>query len=712
MLKSIKTLNFKKLSDNTFDFTDSLNIICGDNAQGKTTLTQALMFALFGVKAVPGSADKIPTWGQKNCQVEVVIGDFLIRRSLKNCEVFEGQGVRSVATGNSVCSDYIEKHITGVDLKGFRMLNWSAQGETSALLTLGATQLQRDVEKFSGVEFIDEMIKLVNVDVRDLQRDTELFEPAGTEESLRELLKSSEVNRDELAKDISEEQADLEQDKIKLASLREILRQLEADALAHESCSLSIADLNRLLSELSGRRQSLNTRLEELKAQKLELGECISESVYLNLKEAVDRAVSTNALIERSRSQLVELGTKLKGIDKSILRDTELEEAMGQAEFSLGLEKGKLNKLSEQHAAAVDRAAELELTISNGVCETCGQFITEEFSIRAHEKELLSLQDEVERLNLGVHDQTELIKINFQPKFDQATQEVEDFHGNWKTISEMWEQQIQEEAEYLETVEVVDVSKLASELETAVSSRSRHETLDLDLEKVLGDIDSVTDKFEGSKLELSDIESNLPEKPLEETLSGLRTSVSEVSDSHNESVTLLAEASISLRDIEDCVKATTKQLEAEIQFRQSMGEIKLLNDFVQYLRDSRVRFLSSIWANILSAASAFLMQATGNRITALSKSDKEGFMFCEDGVFAPVASASGAQRGFIGVAVRLALAKSLRSSCPIVVLDEPTESMREENALRLSGSLLSHGQVIMVTHRESDKVSASNVVEL
>jgi len=87
-------------------------------------------------------------------------------------------------------------------------------------------------------------------------------------------------------------------------------------------------------------------------------------------------------------------------------------------------------------------------------------------------------------------------------------------------------------------------------------------------------------------------------------------------------------------------------------------------------------------------------------------------MFCEDGQFAPVTSASGAQRGFIGVAARIGLSQALRVSCPVLVLDEPTESMSEANALRLSGALLSHGQIIVITHRMSDSYTASNVIEL
>jgi DNA repair exonuclease SbcCD ATPase subunit len=153
-------------------------------------------------------------------------------------------------------------------------------------------------------------------------------------------------------------------------------------------------------------------------------------------------------------------------------------------------------------------------------------------------------------------------------------------------------------------------------------------------------------------------------------------------------------------------------LKQEKENRAKLEEIKGLNDFIKFLQESRVTFLSQIWGNILAVASGFLMRATNGIVTALTKSDKEGFMFCEDGVYAPIASASGAQKGFIGVAVRIGLAKSLRGSSELVVLDEPTESMREEHALRLSGSLLGQGQILMVTHRESDKVSASNVIEV
>jgi len=112
----------------------------------------------------------------------------------------------------------------------------------------------------------------------------------------------------------------------------------------------------------------------------------------------------------------------------------------------------------------------------------------------------------------------------------------------------------------------------------------------------------------------------------------------------------------------------------------------------------------------LGLASAFVAEATEGAISAIIK--KDGFEFCEDGTYVPVEEASGAQRGFIGVAMRVALAESIRVGLPTIILDEPSAAMREENAAQLAGGLLGKEQILMITHRESDQVSGSSIIEL
>ncbi len=153
MINSIVTTNFKALQSKDVGFENGLNILKGPNGVGKSSLMQALKFALYGTASVPGKKGSIPTWGKKKASVTLELDDgHSIERSTSDCKVkLDGE---VVATGNAPCSSYISK-LLQLDLKGFEMFHFSNQGETAALLTLGATELQRRVESHAGVEVID-----------------------------------------------------------------------------------------------------------------------------------------------------------------------------------------------------------------------------------------------------------------------------------------------------------------------------------------------------------------------------------------------------------------------------------------------------------------------------------------------------------------------------------------------------------------------------
>jgi ABC-type transport system involved in cytochrome bd biosynthesis fused ATPase/permease subunit len=115
---------------------------------------------------------------------------------------------------------------------------------------------------------------------------------------------------------------------------------------------------------------------------------------------------------------------------------------------------------------------------------------------------------------------------------------------------------------------------------------------------------------------------------------------------------------------------------------------------------------------VMAAASKQVKMATANLITQVAYAGGE-FQFEEDGVMAPVTSASGAQKAHIGTAVRIGLARALYGSNSLLILDEPTESMSERNALGLSASLVGAAkQTLLITHREQDQSLAANIIQL
>ena len=356
--------------------------------------------------------------------------------------------------------------------------------------------------------------------------------------------------------------------------------------------------------------------------------------------------------------------------------------------------------------------AGLESSLEKGVCETCGQSILEDDQVEAYKKNLAS--EKVSKENID--EQVRLAKFGLggcQLNFDRVDAAHDEKYGDWSRKQADFERSEAEHEEYLSVNTYVEnLDDQETELETALANLTRHEELQAQYDKICRKITGTEAEQAALQDESETLGAATPEKISETILQGYRESIRELSIDLSQHVEDIHAADIKLAEIGTLLTQLKLDLKNEIEFRAKLDEVKLLEEFTQYLKDARLKFLASVWANILSVASDFLNQATAGTITALIKSDKKGFMFCENGTYAPVKAASGAQKGFIGVAVRIALAKSLRSSCPILVLDEPTESMREENALRLSGALLGQGQVIMVTHRESDKLSASNVIQL
>ncbi|WP_165904702.1 AAA family ATPase [Pseudomonas sp. JUb52] len=63
-LIKLSTTHFKRLGT----FTDGLNIICGENVRGKSSLLQAIEAVLYGVTVVLGKKEHIPTWGPDHLQ--------------------------------------------------------------------------------------------------------------------------------------------------------------------------------------------------------------------------------------------------------------------------------------------------------------------------------------------------------------------------------------------------------------------------------------------------------------------------------------------------------------------------------------------------------------------------------------------------------------------------------------------------------------------
>lgn len=163
LFKAARIRAAKRLGTFTANFTDGLNVICGENARGKSTLIQAIEAALFGVTVVPGKKEHIPTWGQTTfgleLHFEVDNARYILTRSKSTAKLVEraSGGDALVANGNTPVTAYVEE-LLGLTAKDFALFLNSKQHQTSGLLSFGTTALNQKVEEFAGIALIDSIM--------------------------------------------------------------------------------------------------------------------------------------------------------------------------------------------------------------------------------------------------------------------------------------------------------------------------------------------------------------------------------------------------------------------------------------------------------------------------------------------------------------------------------------------------------------------------
>ena len=69
--KKVKLNNFRNISECSIDFCDGINVLAGENAQGKTNLLEAIFFASVGRSFRASSSNEMILFGRKNAVVSI-----------------------------------------------------------------------------------------------------------------------------------------------------------------------------------------------------------------------------------------------------------------------------------------------------------------------------------------------------------------------------------------------------------------------------------------------------------------------------------------------------------------------------------------------------------------------------------------------------------------------------------------------------------------
>ncbi len=712
VLQGVSLRCFKRHGELDVSFSPSVTAIRGPNYAGKSSVLQALFFAMFGVTAVPGGKAAILKDGAKEVTVTFFFSvdgeDAKVVRTLGAASVYvKGE---LVASGNTVVSKWFED-LFGMEQKTVMMLAYSSQGETSAMVTLGATALNRIIETVANTDYIDMMMEKAgkiatkadaelsvlgaHVDTTPLSESIEGYEQEleGMNSSLLELMVRRDMYKEEADRNKNALNAAVDSNtraqkyKSDLATLENLLehKQLSLATYEEKYAELLVAkDYDAEIKSLETQIASLKTKIGEYNAHK-----AAKESAEQGLKKVSEWLEGPGAKMEKDWNEI----------------HPQWVAAQAAAEQEETIHTSLKNELAISNHALVK--AEKDLT--NSICVTCKRPLDESHVEHAKSEHaiLKAKVDEqikaVARQNLTMvahKDKANVLKAKLPNETwkqwkVKATQEQEDYVLKLAGLPEL-------EAPDEEKVGVLQqkFGGLVNDRKNAAQSIAMQQSL----KKGIEDAKLAIGELLTNPLEVVDI------LPLRELVDSTARTFSECVAELNKLAMDTKTLDIELKSLKEKLALETDRNERRKFSETRAARFKALQT---WLRNNKAAFMENIWNGLLGVCSDFVAQVTSNRVTQIERDPDGTFYFTENGSRLPMVCASGGQKSIVGVGIRIALATLLPQACRFVALDEPSAELNDEHAAALAGALRGQErQVILVTHREGDEFASDAVVVL
>jgi exonuclease SbcC len=759
LIERLELRNFEGYRRAVIEFTEGLNIITGRNSTGKTTILEALLFALYG--AAPS--------GRKSVLVSRLHGSsssmsvrLVMRAGGRSVEVLRegrlaGKGSKEFRTervGLRVDGRELPIHteeelnrevirIVGMGAREFTTLIYARQGELTSVLeprkedmdlVLRITLMKELAEQIDAAEKIlekydgeDAKTMLRQLKERELPLITKQICDSEGEE--RRLSEEVEGLREVVERARSREAADLLQKIGRRDSLQREIGEKRA-AISHalsERGASSLKELEGRLSELVGRAEEIRGRVEGLREEE--------KRIDVERRNLSSRLSKIMAHLEGAgAAALEELEGKMRAAQAEYdrlfgeLRAAEAD--LSEVERVRGELSGKASALREEVKARGDLLAK-----GAANCPTCGQPVNRELVERL-------LEDEK-----GVLEQLEAELERAESQYSDLKKRVEGLRGSASklgaTLAALQEAH-NRVVELLDGATAEDLERRLKEAEEKLAEARRSieglegelAALEKEEDSLRGAVEAVRRlKEEGARLEgelqkcLEEIglglkALSLPFRPEDADLKAkiaerLPLSPEELARRERE----LAEKAKRLEEVrgrlegvkrrEREVKDKISALEKRLERARVCGELaERIRGGIEERRRRRLRDIADEALKVYESLTdqrvyrAFKINEDDYAVE-VSPERLEGYISAR--------RVGGGHQTLIALAVRVALLNVLNRRS-LLILDEPTYGVDSENLPQLmsyvSEAAKKIGQTILVTHHGLGEEEAANIIKV
>ncbi len=692
-IKEVTTKNFGVLADGMYSFVDGMNIIRGANEKGKSTLTEAILYGLFGSGALRGTIDDTVREGQPPSDLRVIVkyGDYTAKRGKSSASVV---GLDTKINGQAKVSEFFYD-LLGVRKGSENSVLISEQGETAGILKGKPGEVSALIEGLAGFDEIDNVVEAVK----------EKY-PSGNVKIFKELLV-------EVGEKIEEKEA------IELINPNVYL-----DKVRQGEAGLKVAE-----GEIGKLQSSITSKQSEV--IEIEAGVKLKEKLSGDIARATSDIVNIDRELETTHKAAVE---ELHDVSKEKELVNNWPEAVAKwnlykETMSFGIWEadewdGDVDSLNAELLNQNKEANELTSILSDAkaeirnlnkqmndedICPTCGQ-------------DTKHLHKEInERLRNGITLQESTVSIT-SDKLKEMEQDITTLR---LIQAEQNKRQVYEE--YVRDTGVLpwhlewrgraptepsrekfhiagDLISIAEDLERKVTkAKTNIPKLDIKLDEKQEELIKLQEEFNSTFTEdptdLKEIITAL-KKAHGEELEAYLADEKEVKANQKEADRLTLEAEFLEKEIDNLNKEHT-------ELNDKLKKDKHNREILKQVRKARPLVLNRVWSNVLNMVSSTFSDLRGVE-SKVEKSDK-GFLV--NGL--PVHRLSGSGKSILGISLRVALREIFAPAAGFLFFDEPAADCDSDRTAAVMAAISSiRGQIIMITHEELSDSSADNVIEL